>query len=264
MTAVTKRHVRVRAKHFAAAYLFTGTSELRYYLQGVLVEPHPDGGVLLVATDGHRMVAIKDDEGETNGTWICSAPSEIVALCRKSVKRFDLAPGDVHFVDTIAYVTAVKFRPGPDKKQEWGDPSKIDKHHLGIAYAPAIDGTYPDWRQVYPKSEPTETSSFIDLNGEFLADFSRAAKILSGGMTSAINICPSGPTDPILINVETMEGNIAGLLMPMRGLGKRQSVPDWIGIKSEPTANAKAKGKGKGKETDKPSASASQARRKAA
>ena len=252
MTTATKRHVRVRAKHFAAAYLFAGTDETRYYLKGVLVEPHPDGGVLLVATDGHRMVAIKDDEGETNGTWICGAPSEITAVCRKRAKMLSRAPGHIHFDETTAYVTALSFCP--DKDQKWSDPSKIGEHHLGIAYAPAIDGTYPNWRQVYPKSEPSETPSFTDLNGGFLADFSRAAKILSGGMTSAINITLFAPRDPILVNVDTAEGKIAGLLMPMRGLDERQAVPDWLGIK------AQRKGKG----TDKPPASASQARRKAA
>lgn len=96
MTTATKREVRVRAKHFAAAYVFASTEETRYYLNGVLVEPHPDGGVLLVATDGHRMVAIKDDEGETNGTWICAAPSEITAVCRKRAKMLYRAPGHIH------------------------------------------------------------------------------------------------------------------------------------------------------------------------
>ena len=201
MTTATKRHVRVRAKHFAAAYLFASTEETRYYLNGVLVEPHPDGGVLLVATDGHRMVAIRDEEGETNGSWICAAPREIMALCRKRAKQFGSAPGHIHFVDTSAFVTAVSFCPDRDKNQEWGDPTKIDKHHLGIAYAPAIDGTYPNWRVVFRMSEPTETPSYTELNGEYLADFSRAAKILSGGMTSAINITLFDPKGPILVNV---------------------------------------------------------------
>ena len=241
MTTVAKRHVRVRARHFAAAYLFASTEQTRYYLCGVLVEPHPDGGVLLVATDGHRMVAIRDDEGETNGTWICAAPREILALCRKPAKRFEFAPGHIHFVDTITYVTAVSFCPDADKEQEWADPSKIDKHHLGIAYAPPIDGTYPDWRVVFRRSNQSESSSYVNLNGEFLADFSRAAKILSGGMTSAITLTLLAPADPVLVNVETIEGKIAGLLMPMRGAGERQSVPDWLGIENGAEATVSAK-----------------------
>lgn len=50
----------------AAASLFVSKEETRYYLNGVLIEPAPQGGVFLVATDGHRLVCFHDPEGMTD------------------------------------------------------------------------------------------------------------------------------------------------------------------------------------------------------
>ncbi|RCK40460.1 hypothetical protein [Thalassospira xiamenensis] len=61
------RRITVSAKHFYAAWQFVSTEKTRYYLNGVYIEPHKDGGVLLIATDGHSMAVIRDATARFEG-----------------------------------------------------------------------------------------------------------------------------------------------------------------------------------------------------
>ncbi|GJH00247.1 hypothetical protein [Paraburkholderia terrae] len=44
------------------AYAFAADSDIRYYLNGVNVEPAPGGGALITATNGHMMVQVHDTD----------------------------------------------------------------------------------------------------------------------------------------------------------------------------------------------------------
>jgi hypothetical protein len=48
---------------YRVALDFASKEQTRYYLQGVYVQRHPKDGVLLVSTDGHRMICIHDQNG---------------------------------------------------------------------------------------------------------------------------------------------------------------------------------------------------------
>jgi hypothetical protein len=48
---------------YRVALDFASKEQTRYYLQGVYVQRHPKEGVLLVSTDGHRMICIHDQNG---------------------------------------------------------------------------------------------------------------------------------------------------------------------------------------------------------
>lgn len=49
---------------FAAVALFQADDDPRDFLQGVMVEPHPFGGVYIVATDGAQICVAHDPRGE--------------------------------------------------------------------------------------------------------------------------------------------------------------------------------------------------------
>ena len=48
--------IRFSADLYNIAWPFVSKDDRRPYLTGVLVEPRPIGGVLLVATDGHALI----------------------------------------------------------------------------------------------------------------------------------------------------------------------------------------------------------------
>src|SRR5256885_2092412 len=70
--------IKVNARLFAAAWVCISTEESRYYLNGVRIEPLAEGCVM-VATDGHRLIAIRDPSGTCDKADIVS-PSEYVRM----------------------------------------------------------------------------------------------------------------------------------------------------------------------------------------
>ena len=58
-------------------------NDIRYYLNGVLVTPRAEGGVYLVATDGHRLMAVIDESGSVDKERIIRFPKSFLAKLPK-------------------------------------------------------------------------------------------------------------------------------------------------------------------------------------
>ena len=54
--------IKFQAKYLKILYPFMAQGDIRYYLNAIHIEPHPDGGAILVATNGHMMMVIRDIE----------------------------------------------------------------------------------------------------------------------------------------------------------------------------------------------------------
>ena len=193
------RNVRTQARYVAALAPMICKEWTRYYLQGIFVTPRLDG-ILLVATDGHRMGAIYDAEGTTNGDWICSVPAALASGCRKK------AASHIHFVGQAGYITSEDFSLG-------NDPTEIDETHIAVAPAPPVDGTYPDFRRIFPKEIPEQQMSF---NRRYLSEFAG----------DQIELRPQDERSPSVVLVSSMP-EFVGLLMPVYGGGRRSS-PQWF------------------------------------
>lgn len=50
--------IRFPAKHLTTLAPFVPVNDIRYYLCGFRVEPAENGGIFLVATDGHTLIVI--------------------------------------------------------------------------------------------------------------------------------------------------------------------------------------------------------------
>ncbi|HCK4895383.1 TPA: hypothetical protein N0H42_000458 [Pseudomonas aeruginosa] len=51
---------RAKAHYLAAVSLFMAHNDVRYYLNGISIEPASQGGVLLIATNGHHIGVMHD------------------------------------------------------------------------------------------------------------------------------------------------------------------------------------------------------------
>lgn len=61
-----------------------GKRDIRAYLNGFRVEPHPVKGVLLIATNGHKMSIAYDEDGECDGIMVVAAPPRsCLSMCSK-------------------------------------------------------------------------------------------------------------------------------------------------------------------------------------
>src|SRR5450830_1888340 len=54
---------RVSAVAIKLAFPFAATQDIRFYLNGVNIRPLADGSVMIVATNGHRYIVVRDPHG---------------------------------------------------------------------------------------------------------------------------------------------------------------------------------------------------------
>lgn len=200
MTA-KKYRIDVAARMVNAALVCVSTEETRYYLNGVHVEPHPGGGALLVATDGHRMLVIHDREG------VCRQPA-IIADCpdlRKALsrvkdedKRLTVDRAGALVVDGLYQATENTL----------------------------IDGSFPAWKMVLrPLFAALRKKSITPaiFNARYLADFAKVSERLKG-RDSYPSVRVVSPTDHDAALIRFSGADYAfGALMPMR-----QSIPHGV------------------------------------
>jgi len=199
----------VNADLFRAAYLCVSTEETRPYLQGVYIEPCTAGGATLVATDGHRLIAVHD------ASAACDA-AVIVHLDKPALTALKRGKGETEprrlSLDTPA--------------RAW----VLNATGAQIAFQdnPLIDGHFPDWRRVLPSDTDTdkpdaETLTIGAYNADYIATFGEAAKIINGRVP-LIALRHGARSGPAFIGLGS---DIAfGVLMPTRvdGLTNR---PVW-------------------------------------
>lgn len=130
----------------AAAMHIAGKKDVRYYLNGMLVEPSAAGAVC-VSTDGHRMLVIR-----TNRSWSLGR----VIIPRATCELLAKAKGEVQFGGS-----------GADFSATFGSSR--------VGFSP-VEGRYPEWRAVFPHDQnPHQTTG---LDPVLLEGIAKAAKLL--------------------------------------------------------------------------------------
>lgn len=196
----------VNANLFSIAAGFVSKEETRYYLQGVHIERHAVRGAIMAATDGHRAIAIHDE----NAVLARDFQPQIVRLSKDALKACKAGRGedDRHLV-----------------ANDLSSPLHITREGEAVAIAPdwRVDGTFPDWRRIVPSLhfEPGETLAF---DTAYVNDFGNAAKALTRRRDAFAAFTGRGD-GPLLVNLGV--NHAFGVLMPIRwkdSLG----VPAWL------------------------------------
>ena len=196
----------VNANLFRAVAMFQSTEKTRYYLAGVQIEPHPCGGVFLVATDGHRMLVAHDETGTIDAGQsglIVSLDAAALKACR--MDRRESTPRRVIGAEIGAPAWVATC-------DHYGAAENV---HMVKGWH--VDGTFPDWRRVLPRFDDDSTpvlAAAYDL--ALLSSFADAGRILSGSKNppaTAIRHNPAG--GPALLRFFGVE-HAFGVLMPMR------------------------------------------------
>ena len=156
---------------FKAVALAAGQQDIRYYLNGMLLE-QAKNGLFLVATDGHRMHAmrVRQDAPLPVGAQVI-IPNDAIAKVKpnRSMPTLTVEIADDLKSGTLAY--------------------------FGNSFAwVASEGRYPDWRRVLPR-EATVDGVGASLQPEYLADVAKAAVLMGGkkGAASAPQLAFAGP-----------------------------------------------------------------------
>lgn len=196
--------IEVTAHLFHAAYLCVSAEETRYYLNGVYVQPCDQGGVLVVATDGHRMVVIHDEAGRADKAAIIRLDKEMLRECVAS-RRSELTRTlsvDVESATATLYVEVS------------GSPEPV-RNLLRQQRDVIFNATYPDWLCVVPRG-PFKGEGFPAFNATFLADMGKIGATIKGKKgTLPLTIIHDKKDGPALIRWNGIP-NAFAVLMPIR------------------------------------------------
>lgn len=191
--------IKINVSLFLAAVICVSKDEIRYNLNGVYVQPHPEAGALVVATDGRRMLVLHDETGECTKPGIIAADKLVIAAAKAVATADDEHEDRTIRVDDdgLVSVPAANFRG-------------IDP---GL-----INGVYPDWTAVIrPVLGPikAKTHGLASFNTQYLADFAKIATILKrAGATAAARIVSFNEQDPALVLFPDFDSGF-GIIMPM-------------------------------------------------
>lgn len=141
---------------------FAAVQGVRYYLKGVLLE-HGAGDTVLVATNGYVL-----------GAYQVASSSAAVAPVRIIVPNELLKGIKPRGEGTIALRAEERDPAEEGALPRWLLTLEVAGMRVS---AMAIDGRYPDWRQIVPRSLPGEVAQF---NPSLLVRFQRAAAALKG------------------------------------------------------------------------------------
>ena len=215
---------RVSADIFRRAWTCISKEDTRYYLNGVHIEPHPSGGALLVATDGHKLVAIRDADGLVeNGPAIVRVNKVTLSALKKPV-----APSRVKDEGEMEiFVHGSRLAVAPSKAAVFaaGDEGDIltivdQPTQQVVAYQwcdSLIDGTFPDWKRLIPTEN--KEGHVPPFNPRQLA---AVAEALGGPDGDALHLVATSTDDrdPFLVVGEKIDG--FAVIMPRRFTSKAQ------------------------------------------
>ena len=197
-----------RAAFIAAASVLQAQKDVRYYLNGILIEKGPDNKPLIVATDGHRLFAAIDENGELSDDM----PAQIIISFGPETLR---AAKQVKKIDSQLEI-------------DIQEPKKVyvTVGDVTVNGNETIDGTYPDWRRV---SKNTEGKSAGWYNAAYVADFEKIARFLNpdrrGGISSVSFRADDGNSSATVYFGDTPYA--FGMLMPIRTDIENPSLPAW-------------------------------------
>lgn len=151
--------IKLQSRIVAAICQFKAEHDIRYYLNGVYVEPLPTGGVVIVATNGHAMGIWRDPEGEIERNAILRISNKLQSACNsKGAKHLRLIDNRLTVVDK----NGLEIHVQPNR-EKW-----------------EVEGKFPDWKKVVPKATD-KPQLFDSLNVDYVTLVQRAIRIGTGG-----------------------------------------------------------------------------------
>jgi DNA polymerase-3 subunit beta len=185
----------INQKDLKAVSHAMATNDIRYYLNGVLIE-HNGAETRIVATDGHRMhMVIQENKGLVVAPVEFIIPADMVKKCiTAKASRQDKSPKIVINYDNGKISARLP------------DGSEIVQF--------ATDGKFPDYRRIIPQLDGSAPEISV-FNNDYVADaikgFCDYAEI-RGKTKPSIGLRPRGNSSGVLC-----VDNYLAVVMPLRG-----------------------------------------------
>lgn len=207
--------LKIRASFLQAALVTAAEKDIRYYLNGVLLDIFP-GAVRIVSTDGHRLsvfhCAYTPEEGEP-----AELPRAQIIIDRNVLKGLKPAKGE-------SFVT-MEF----DAESPLGECRLSGLKGPDVVFKPT-DAKYPDYTRIMPQSCPNGEPAHF--NPEYIYDFARMREMItgkSGIYPPSVYTQGTGTAAVMLPGVPEFYGAV----MPMRWDMPAWECPEWLAPQGE-------------------------------
>lgn len=164
------------AKYLPALDLFSGKQDVRFYLNGYSVTPHPQGGVLLRATDGHTAILIHDKDGQCEGQYILANDSDLVRharLSKEEKKQADARRWVQWTGKPTDRISIVATSGDMEATSEFAREQFVLP--LGQGF---VDGAYPETDRIVPLSDDLSTGLHGVVQPQYLARLEKLHKAM--------------------------------------------------------------------------------------
>jgi DNA polymerase-3 subunit beta len=196
-------NIEINTDIFAAAALFRGVEDIRYYLNGLYLETGSNGA-RLIGCDGHQL-AVAKLEGEYPESSII-IPGILVAAVKSKAK------GPQHVM--------LEFNEGHQQFNKGAFVARDITLTFGdiTTTAKELDGKYPDYRRVVPKEVDGTTAQF---DPKFISRIDRACSIL--GYKFFVGIAYNGNSSGLSV----INDGFLVVTMPFKAEPNKVS-PAWV------------------------------------
>lgn len=144
---------------------FAAKKDVRYYLNGFHIKPHHEQGVILTATDGHRLVTIHDVDGESNGEFTFPISKQLLSASKS--RGYASLPFDrIEIVGNTLRVTCLDDWFDED---EWSESTQSIEPIKHMEFIRPIDGNFPDVGRRFKEWDPQAVGS-IGFNAKYVGD----------------------------------------------------------------------------------------------
>jgi DNA polymerase-3 subunit beta len=191
----------IKTNELKALLICAGKKDIRYYLNGIYFESSPNG-LIAVATDGHRLLAINlPNEHHDNVSAIVPRALIEIAVKTKMPEINISIENDIATLSSAGQSTSGSL----------------------------TEGKFPDYRRVIPERASGERTA--DFNNEYLVDFDKIGKLLQGGELA--RVVQNGLSSAM---VHFSDDNAIGVVMPMRkeAIEGASYRPTWLEPKPAP------------------------------
>lgn len=196
---------------------FAAKQDVRYYLNGFHVKPHPEKGVILTATDGHCLVTIHDEDGFSDGEYIYPINKELVKAANKkhlpSIQNIFINDGVAMLTSIYDILDTFTTFEALDTQER-----KLITH---IEFINPIDARYPNAGKLFKSrlsDENLKPASTIGMDANLLSRLSKLNYCKING--AVLHLAEKNS----LIAVMGLKKEIVAMIMPMT-LGESERVP---------------------------------------
>lgn len=218
----------INGQYYAEAGAFVTTDNSRYTLRAIRIEPHPEGGAVIVATDGHTLCVFHDANG------ICSEPvlvefrKEVVPHLKLKKKRKG-TPGMVRCIRINGDMEII------NAARDIGAGYVLEDTIATFTNMVVTKGEFPNWRMVMPKTIPP-------VRSDYNADYIR--KCALDKQTRCVAMWHDESNNKQAIIRSSQRDDFVAVIMPMHG-GSEQAYPPYVKalLPKEPAAATKVRAK---------------------